>query len=294
MIRFWSGIFLAWMVITAGSSSALAQDKVPAKRRVFVLHAGMHIIFAPADKNHAPRKMKETLKKRGIPESDIIALDSPFPTATWSDVVPREGLLIYLGSGDPASRVSHENYERLHKVLQERKVTRDDHIVWIGHSAGGQMGMTLAHLAHNLHKYPDLAKKTQPYCFEMVITLGSAVGSNPVPTDVKLRHYHSSADTMIASLSKHGDLVASSVGIPFPFRPFHDLRANATVRIFQGIEHPSWYMEPRVLDCIQREFDPNARPAWQQTPTDVHRGVGLAQLLAKSLESECRLCLEEP
>ena len=284
MIR-WLSLFL---LLAVSTQAAFAQ---PAKRRVYVLHSGMHIILAPNEKNQAARVLREELLKRGVADADLVALDSPFPMATFSDPVPREGLLIYLGSADPASRPSQDAYLRLHKVLQERKITGDDRIVWVGHSAGGQMGMTMAHLAHNLQKFPELAKKTLPYRFDTVITLGSAVGANTVPAEVKLRHYYSSADTMIMMLSKHGDIVSESVGIKFRFSPFHDLRANAGLRVFHGIEHGNWYTEPRVLESILRE--PDYCPAWR-TPANVGRGVGLAQLLARAVESAWHISIEEP
>src|SRR4051794_33516363 len=100
MVR-WLFIFLLLIVST---QAALAQSK----RRVYVLHSGMHIILAPTEKNHASRTLREELLKRGVADADVVALDSPFPMATFSDPVPRDGLLIYLGSADPASRASQD------------------------------------------------------------------------------------------------------------------------------------------------------------------------------------------
>ena len=200
------------LLLAGATQSARAQtETAPAKRRVFVLHSGMHIILAQSEKNHAARTMKKMLSERGIPERDLIQMESPFPMATFKDMFPRDGLIIYLGSADPASKQSQEAYERLHMMLQEHKVTKNDDIVWIGHSAGGQIGMTMAYLAHNLDKYPELAKKAKPYHFDTVITLATAVGANHVPADVKLRHYYSPRDTMVYFLTRHGNLVAESM-----------------------------------------------------------------------------------
>lgn len=280
---------IAMALLLAVGASANAQEK----RRVYVLHSGMHIILAPADKNHAARTMKELLGKRGIAERDLIAMESPFPTATWENAIPREGLVIYLEAADPASRSSHDAYVRLHKVLQANKVGKDDDIVWIGHSAGGQIGMSMAHLAHNLNKYPDLAKKTQPYHFDTVITLGTAVGANPVPAGVKLRHYYSAGDTMIFVLSKHGNVVSEAMKSKVVFRPCHELGPNAKVRVFPGIEHPWWYTDDDVLARILAEFEPAYCPAWRKVQADISCGVGLSQLMSKALESELRISLEE-
>ena len=263
------------------------------KRRVYVLHSGMHIILAPKDKNHAARTLKEMLSKRGISARDLVALESPFPTATWSEMIPKDGLVLYLESADPRSRPSQDAYVRLHKALQAQGVTQGDDIVWIGHSAGGQIGMTMAHLAHNLDKFPDLAKITKSYHFDTVITLGSAVGSNPTPRDVKLRHYCSDDDTMITFLSEHGKLVADTIKSKVQFRICYDLGPNAKLRAFPGIEHVEWYTNNRVLDCILREADAKYCPVWRRAQADVSRGVGLSQLIARSLESELNLSLEE-
>ena len=87
-------IVIACTILLSAPPCADAQ----AKRRVFVLHSGMHVILAPADKDHAARTLKELLGKRGIAARDLVALDSPFPTATNKDWVPKAGLVILLES----------------------------------------------------------------------------------------------------------------------------------------------------------------------------------------------------
>ncbi len=262
------------------------------KRRVFVLHPGMHVILAPADKNRSARTLKAKLIEKGIDSRDIVALESPFPTATFSNMVPREGLMIYIGSVDPASRVSHDAYVRMHKALQEQGVTPNDDIVWIGHSAGGQIGMSLAHLAHNLAKYPDLAKKTSPYHFAMVITLGSAVGSNPVPADVDLRHYYSAGDTMIYFLAKNGNIVSAGVGSKVMLKPVCEIGSNCKVRIFPGVEHANWVSNETVIARILHEFDANFCPPWQRKHADTGLGDSLSRLLAARIDASVNFSLE--
>ena len=291
-MRYWVSIALGFMILLGTCAFTEAQSKTPAaERRVFVLHSGMHIILAPKDKNLAARTMKELLSQRGISERDLVALDCPYPTATFKEMVPKDGLVIYLESTDPKSRSSQDAYVRLHKALQAQGVTKDDDIVWIGHSAGGQMGMTMAYLAHNLDKFPSLAKTTQPYHFDAVITLGAAIGSNPVPAGVKLRHYWSAADTMVYFLANHGDLVSDAMKSKVRFRLYCDLGPNAKLRVFSGIEHANWYDDDEVLDCIQREFEPSL-PAWRKTQADTATGVALSQLIARSLESVLQISLE--
>src|SRR4051794_41166416 len=207
MSRGWISFALTCVVLLQFGTSAEAQTK----RRVFVLHSGMHIILAPDDKNHAASTLKKVLRRHGIADRDLVALDSPYPTATWKDIVPKDGLILYLESADPKSRSSHDAYVRLDQAMKAQGGTKNDEIVWIGHSAGGQLGMTMAHLAHHLDEYPELDKKTQSYRLDAVITLGSAVGADCMPAGVKLRHYYSAGDTMIYFLANHGKAVAESM-----------------------------------------------------------------------------------
>ncbi len=283
--------FVIVLVVAAGIAPLVdAQEK----RRVYVLHSGMHVILAPADKNHAARTMKAQFAKRGIAERDLVYMESPFPTATFKNAIPKAGLVIYLESADPASRSAHDGYLRMHKALQAQGVGKNDDLVWIGHSAGGQIGMSMAHLAHNLVKYPELAKTTQPYRFEAVITLGSAIGANPVPDEVKLRHYFSAGDTMIYVLSKHGNIVSDAMKSKVVFRPCCDMKANAKVRVYPGIEHNVWYNDEDVLASILREFEPSRTPLWRKTQSDVSTGAGLSQLIANALDRQLGISLEEP
>ena len=83
-----------WFVIVVLLGACSGAD-AQTKRRVYVLHSGMHVILAPKDKDHAARTLKEELAKRGVAERDIVALDSPFPTASWDEMVPKGGLLIF-------------------------------------------------------------------------------------------------------------------------------------------------------------------------------------------------------
>src|SRR2546426_11272638 len=90
----------------------------------------------------------------------------------------------------PTSRPCTETYLHMHYALQAHGVKPSDDLIWVGHSAGGQIGLTMAHLAKNHDKFPELAKKKAPaYHFDMVITLGAPIGAYVLPEDVKLRHY---------------------------------------------------------------------------------------------------------
>src|SRR5439155_2444685 len=103
---------------------------------------------------------------------DVVWLENPFPHAEkWNPFPPKCAMLF----GDyckPTSRPCTETYLHMHYALQAHGVKPSDDLIWVGHSAGGQIGLTMAHLAKNHDKFPELAKKKAPaYHFDMVITL---------------------------------------------------------------------------------------------------------------------------
>src|SRR5262249_16465394 len=129
--------------------------------------------------------------------------------------------------------------------------------------------------------------------FDTVVTLGSAVGSNPTPADVKLRHYCSAGDTMVFFLSQHGDVLADSMKSKVRFRVCCEPGPNCKMRVFPAIEHPDWYGDERVLDRILNEFTAGYRPAWRRTHADTAAGVGLSQVLTQAVETKMQISLEE-
>src|SRR5687767_7663165 len=95
----------------ADEPKPVEEPRAAPKRRVYVLHSGLHTIFADAWKNVAAESLKKGLTQRGVEERDLVVLDNPFPTATWrSLVVPYESLTLFLDFADPGSRASHEAY----------------------------------------------------------------------------------------------------------------------------------------------------------------------------------------
>ncbi len=182
------------------------------RRRVYVLHSGLHTILSDPVKNIAAETLKEGLLKRGVAERDLIVMENPFPYASWKSLLPFESLTMFFDSIEPSSKMSHDAYQRMHKALRAQGVGRRDAVVWVGHSAGGQIGLTMANLARNLWKYPGLARDTSPYHFEMVITLGTPINSEHLPPDVKLRHYYSPEDKVVRWATKIGPWLAYPLG----------------------------------------------------------------------------------
>src|SRR5262245_44262808 len=169
-----------------GAALASRGDDPP--RRVYALHSGVHIWLAPPNKNHAALVLRDELKRRSVAPRDIIVLECPFPDASWKNMFPREGLTMFLDSMSSSSRVALDAYRRMDKAFQANRGGPRDEIVWSGHSAGGQMGMTMARLSADLAKYPELAKSAKPYRFHTIVTLGTPIGCNDVPDDVRMRH----------------------------------------------------------------------------------------------------------
>jgi pimeloyl-ACP methyl ester carboxylesterase len=279
----WVGV-LMW-----GTASEAGREPAPdvlAPRRVYVLHSGVHVILSKAGKNGAAERLRQQLLRRGIAERDVIVLENPFPAASWSDVLPRESILMFLESANPASAMAHAAYVRLDRALREKGVSERDELIWVGHSAGGQIGMTLAHLAHRLPRYPELARQARRYRFGMVVTLGTPVAVNRVPPEVALRHYYSAADTVVGLLSRHGALLTAPLGTGVQFGPCREAGANVRVRIFQGIRHHSWCSTAAVIDCLLAEPRDRNRAAWAFGPA-------LGALLTHALEQESQISFED-
>ena len=264
------------------------------RRRVYVLHSGLHTILSDPVKNIAAETLKGGLHKRGVAARDLIVLDNPFPHASWRRLIPYDSVTMFFDSIDPASRMSHESYVRLNKALQSQGVSRRDDIVWIGHSAGGQIGLTMAHIARNLWKYPELAKECSAYHFDMVITLGTPVGSNHLPEDVKLRHYYSAEDRVVRWASRVGPIVAFPLGYRTRIGKVPaGVGDNCKIRCFVEVEHPSWDVEERVLDRILSETTADYRPLWHTQLSTMRWGLSLSQLMCQALEDQCHISVED-
>jgi hypothetical protein len=265
------------------------------KRRVYVMHSGVHTILANPQKNIAADTLREGLLKRGVPAKDIVVLENPYPTATWRNMFPVECLTVFMESALPESKVAQDAYMRLHKAMQSQGVKREDDVVWIGHSAGGQMGLTMAHLAKNLEKYPDLVKMAVPYHFDMVILLGSPIGLNLLPPEIKLRHYYSPQDKVVRWAAKYGPTLVRTLGYQTGITVMPpNLDLNDKIRVFRGVEHPYWDVDSRVLDRILAETNPNYQPLWCSPVLNPGLDMALMRLVSRAIEERYLITFEEP
>lgn len=281
----------AIVLLTALGLPTLALAQAP--RRVFVLHSGVHIYYAHPDKDFAAKVLRRDLLARGVAARDVAILPSPFPAASKDDKFPRDGMLMFLDSSNPESKFSQDSYRRLHALLVKEGVGPDDRIVWIGHSAGGQVGMTMAYIASKLDAFPDLANATKRYRFDAVFALGTPMGADVTPDDVRLHCYCSQADKVVSLVCSFTPLL-HVIGYrqticPAPPRP----RGNTIVRWFDAIEHPYWIHEDRVFDRIFDDLGVKPPPNWRREAS-VFPAMCLSQGLSQLLEDHCRVSLEDP
>jgi hypothetical protein len=267
-------------------------DEAP--RRVYALHSGVHILLAPPDKNFAALVLRDELQRRGVPMRDIVVLECPFPDANWKNMFPREGLTMFLDSMSPGSRVAHDAYRRIDKAFRASGVGPTDEIVWIGHSAGGQMGLTMARLSADLTKHPDLAKSAKPYRFHTIITLGTPLGCNDAPDDVRVREYFSPQDKVVRIMCDFGPWVLPKMGHKCVLRPCTPAPGkNCLTRCWYDMQHPDWIVEKRILDAVWQDIN-GSRTSWWHEPRAAERpSAALAQLLGQMLECRNRIDIQE-
>lgn len=299
--RSWVWPVLAVFLFLEGSSRGdqprTEADKSPSivRRRVYVLHSGVHTILADPWKNIAADTLADGLLKRGVDARDIVVLDNPYPTASWRNMFPRECLTMFAASAMPASKVAQEAYLRLHKALQAKGVKPEDNVVWIGHSAGGQMGLTMAYVARNMDKFPELAKESCPYCFDMVILLGAPVGCNLLPADVKIRHYFSPQDRVVHWVARYGPVVMRTFGYRMGIGLMPpNMHPEDRIRVFRGVEHPYWDVDARVLDRIVAETNPAYRPLWYSPVLAPGLEMSLMRLVTQAISDRYQVTFEDP
>jgi len=238
--------------------------------------------------------LREELKRRGVPTRDIVVLDCPFPNASWKDMFPREGLTMFLDSMSPSSRLAKEVYRSMDRAFQAAGVGPGDQIVWIGHSAGGQIGLTMARLSADLTKHPDLAKSARSYRFHTIVTLGTPVGCNDVPDNVLVREYFSPQDKVVRIMCDGGPWILPKLGYQCTIQPCTPTPTkNCLTRCWYDVQHPDWIFEKRVLDRVWQDANGSSISWWGEPRTAERPSAALAQLIGQMLESQFRIQIEE-
>lgn len=208
-------------------------------RNVYVLHSGMN---DPG--NVAANGIRQGLLRRGVRPDDIIVMDNPYPSFSQGVSSTVQNWELYKASTDPRSALSQRTYNNLESRLQASGVTAADRIVWVGHSAGGQMGLTLS----------DVAAHRGNYRFDTVITMGTPVSTNVAPRAVRVRQYISPSDGVLFATNQ---VTLDNVRVE-AFSS--NLDSNDQIRVFSGVTHAQWYRDDLVMDRVMEETNPNARP----------------------------------
>lgn len=282
------------LLIPVRADDSPAKSEVKASRRkVYVLHSGIHTILSNPEKNIAAISLREGLLQRGVADKDIIVLSNPFPTATWKSMFPVDCFKMFAECATPESKVAHEAYLRMHKALGAQGVNEDDEIIWIGHSAGGQMGLTMCYMAGNLSKFPTL-QTTRAYHFDTVICLGAPLSVKQFPTNVKFRHYYSPEDKVVQFAVNYGPTAFRVIGrrVTIAGLP-KTLPQNGKIRIFRDIEHPYWDVDRRVLDRIISETNPSLQPLWCRQCITPSPAASLVHLVSRALDEHYNITLED-
>ena len=227
----------------ADNAQPILENPIPTrtKRRIYVLHSGMN-----DPQNCAALSLRRGLLARGIPLQDIIVMDTPYPSLTESLSSAAKNLRLYQHSTHPNSPMVQRSRQQLEEKLQAANVHPNDELIWVGHSAGGQLGLTMAgSLAQN-----------SPFKMDTVITLGTPVATNHAPRDTKVRQYVSAGDGVLVGVNQMPAGTGPN-GEALTAEAFSTvLDSNDRVRFFNNIGHSEWHANPAVLDRILKESVP--------------------------------------
>lgn len=244
-------------------------------RRLYVLHSGMI-----DSENGAANSLRRGLMERGVADRDIVVLPTPYPRETlFGRPCPgSENFRIFRESADPTSAVSRTAYQNYQAALTRAGIRPGDEVVWVGHSAGGQMGMTLA----------GMARDQQGFQMSHIITLGSPIQRANAPEDVRVRNYQSPQDRTVNYEVQ--DSLSEIIGAPVQVYPRLD--GNDRTRVFTGVGHSQWYTNPQVLDRILTETNPDYRPLWYHQINSPGRMTQLLGTVSRGLDEGLNLTFE--
>jgi pimeloyl-ACP methyl ester carboxylesterase len=212
---------------------------VASHRQVYVLHSGMN-----DPDNTAAISLRQGLLARGVRPEDIIVMPARFPGFGASVTGMQENWNRYRAATDPNSTFCQQTYQDLQQELLRRNIRPTDSLTWIGHSAGGQVGLSVC----------NTAQQSGPFRFRQVITLGTPTAANPAPPEVQVRQYISPSDGVLVATNQMGmDGVTAEA---YASR----LDSNDRVRVFNSVTHGQWHSDPAVLDRIIAETQPERLP----------------------------------
>lgn len=193
---------------------------VTPSRTVYILHGGM----SDPD-NKSPQNIEKYILSRGVVPADVIVLPNPYPAippdfTNLPDVKGKDrnknignfiknialeakdnsqdNWQVYKHTLELDSDVTQATYHNLLSQLQEKKSqnpTLPLNIVWVGLSAGGQMGLTMSQL---------MARDNPDFQFKTIVTIGSPVVHNEAPAAVQIICNISDQDQVLMQTTRPG------------------------------------------------------------------------------------------
>lgn len=251
-------------------------EALKAPRTLYVLHGGMS---DPG--NGSVKNIYAYLLSRGISDQDIVMLENIYP-AIPPAITPlpnlsgknkgkklsaylkekaletkRNALLnwnLYKQSADLDSDISRYTYKTLTRrleALQKQQPQQPVRLVWIGLSAGGQLGLTMAEkFSLNTTTLQDEARVN----FDTIVTMGSPIVRNNAPHAVRIIANISDQDQVLVQTTRPGYsglLLGTEVFSTPPNLDNNDEVRKIQMRLSREMDpaegHNLWHRDPAVL-----------------------------------------------
>ena len=246
-----------------------------------------------------PRLSRKAFANVAWPKGTSWSWTILFRAASWRSLVPYErSHHVFRFRGAFVENVARPLTCGCARPYRPGEVGPKDHVVWIGHSAGGQIGMTMA-LSPGTQlglQIPGAWPRKPALCFRHGDYVGSARSARIIcRRRSSCRHYYSADDRVLRWASKVGPWVAFPLGYRTRIAKVPvAIGANCMIRCFGEIEHPYWDVDGRVLDRILGETVTDFRPLWHSQLGLARWGLSLSELMCRALETECHISVEDP
>lgn len=224
----------------------------------YALHSGLN-----DPDNSAANRLQQELLSQGVAKEQVIVMDNPYTAFTpaisdtnlfyWrfaagysSNVY--NNVSLYYDSASPESEVVQAQAQQLKTRLAEKGIRPQDKVVWIGHSAGGQMGLTLAHL---MSQQPDEA-----FRIDRVVTLGSPIHENHAPQQTEIISFVSNDDLVLQASSQWRNIHSTPP----------NLDNNDKVVNLDDVGHAGYYANSAALEQVLTEAGIKVNPVLVNRP----------------------------
>ena len=252
-------------------------EKPAPRRRVYVLHSGMNDRDnegANTIRTHL-LSLRDANGKPLVDEKDIVVLKNEYPhmelveherrdienrwkgwprwmakvaTAVQSVVNTIQNFFVYNRMRRPESSMAQASYRNFRQQLADAGVGPDDELIGMAHSGGGQVMLTLDHLASR-------DKRHNRQHFSSLVLFACPIGQNHAPAETRIVSYDSPADNIVNIATEEGlqrYIGLPPLGIAPTIRP-PNRDSNDTHVVLPGVDHRAWFRDPRFTrDALQR------------------------------------------